>query len=220
MGGRSGNAARSRGFFAAPLVGHGIALPSAGGTFRSGASLPNKFRCTAPEYPENKLCEPCCVDEPFLAACRHTRSHNLLVSAPGKQPYEGDVGEVGFTGKFTRGFQRGELIFTEGSVGRHMYVINSGGVDILKRIQSKDVLIGSLGVGEIFGEMALVDDLPRSATAVASAADTELVEIDHPHFVYLIGQQPAFALVVLKSLSLKLRAQQAAPGHSPGASGD
>jgi CRP/FNR family transcriptional regulator len=126
------------------------------------------------------------------------------------------MGELHFTGKFTRSFRRGEVIFEEGSAGRHLYVINAGGVDILRRAPGGDVLIGSLGAGEIFGEMALVDDLPRSATAVAAEDGTELVAIDHPHFIYLIGQQPAFALVVLKALSLKLRAQNAHPERATG----
>ena len=123
------------------------------------------------------------------------------------------MGELHFTGRFLRSFQRGEIIFEEGSCGQQMFVINAGGVDILKRTRGHDELVGTLGPGEIFGEMALVDNLPRSATAVAAEDGTELVAIDHAHFVYLIGQQPAFALVVLKALSLKLRAQMSAPGH-------
>src|SRR5512138_1142975 len=123
------------------------------------------------------------------------------------------MGEFRFSGKFLRTFRQGEVIFSEGSSGQQMFVIKAGGVDILKRTRGRDELVGTLGPGEIFGEMALVDNLPRSATAVAAEDGTELVAIDHAHFVYLIGQQPAFALVILKALSLKLRAQMAAPGH-------
>lgn len=123
------------------------------------------------------------------------------------------MSEIDFTGQFLRRYRSGEVVFEEGGCGQHLYVIHAGGVDISRKERGKDVVVATLGVGEIFGEMALVDNLPRSATATAADDDTELVEIDHAHFVYLIGQQPAFALIVLKALSLKLRAQNAAPGH-------
>ncbi|HEY5999986.1 MAG TPA: cyclic nucleotide-binding domain-containing protein [bacterium] len=122
------------------------------------------------------------------------------------------MGGFRLAGKFVRSYQGGETIFAEGGSGQEMFVIKAGGVDILKRTRGRDELVGTLGPGEVFGEMALVDNLPRSATAVAAEDGTEVVAIDHAHFVYLIGQQPAFALVVLKALSLKLRAQMAA-GH-------
>ena len=121
------------------------------------------------------------------------------------------MGDVNFTDRFLRTYRRGEVIFEEGSVGQHLFVVRDGGVDIRKKMREQEVLIGTLGAGEIFGEMALVDSLPRSATAIAAEDDTVLVAIDHGHFIYLIGQEPAFALVVLKALSLKLRAQMAAP---------
>jgi CRP-like cAMP-binding protein len=63
-----------------------------------------------------------------------------------------------------------------------------------------------------------VDDLPRSATVVAAEDDTRLLEIDHALFVYLVGQQPAFALMVLKAMSLRLRSQYGQ--HAPVAPAD
>ena len=112
-----------------------------------------------------------------------------------------------FAEKFLRVFHAGEVVFEEGSAGRQMYVVNAGQVNVLKRSHGLQVQIGVLGPGDIFGEMALVDDLPRSATVVADEEDTRLLEIDHALFIYLVGQQPAFALVVLKAMSLRLRTQ-------------
>jgi CRP-like cAMP-binding protein len=117
------------------------------------------------------------------------------------------MGELDFSDKFLRTFGNGDDIFEEGSVGKHMYVVVSGRVDIRKKAGDGDAVVAALGKGEIFGEMALVDSLPRSASAVAVGDDTSVVEIDHAQFAYLVGQQPAFALIILKALSLRLRKQ-------------
>ena len=64
----------------------------------------------------------------------------------------------------------------------------------------------TLGKGEFFGEMAVIDGSARSATAIAAAADTKVMRINHARFVYLVSQQPAFALMVMDALSKRLRA--------------
>jgi CRP/FNR family cyclic AMP-dependent transcriptional regulator len=117
------------------------------------------------------------------------------------------MGELNFSDKFLKSFGNGEVIFEEGSVGKHMYVVVSGRVDIRRKTGDGDTVVATLGKGDLFGEMALVDSLPRSASAVAAGDDTSAVEIDHAQFAYLVGQQPAFALIILKALSLRLRNQ-------------
>jgi len=115
--------------------------------------------------------------------------------------------ETDFAEKFLRVFRAGEVVFEEESVGRQMYVVNAGRVNVLRRSNGRQVQVGALGPGDIFGEMALVDDLPRSATVIAAEENTRILEIDHALFIYLVGQQPAFALMVLKAISLRLRTQ-------------
>ena len=65
---------------------------------------------------------------------------------------------------------------------------------------SKTVIV-TLGKGEFFGEMAVIDGSSRSATAIAAAPDTRVMRINHARFVYLVSQQPAFALMVMDALS-------------------
>jgi len=115
--------------------------------------------------------------------------------------------EIDFAARFLRVFRAGEVVFEQESVGRQMYVVNTGRVNVFRHTNGGQVQIGTLGPGDIFGEMALVDDLPRSATVVAAEEDTRILEIDHALFIYLVGQQPTFALMVLKAISLRLRTQ-------------
>ena len=125
------------------------------------------------------------------------------------------MAELDFSEKFLKSFGSGEVIFEEGSVGKHMYVVISGSVRIVKKTGDGDAVLATLGKGELFGEMALVDSLPRSASAIAAGDGTSAVEIDHAQFAYLVGQQPAFALIILKALSLRLRKQmEINAGHS------
>lgn len=65
-------------------------------------------------------------------------------------------------------YATGETIFREGEAGSRAYVIQRGQVDIIKKIKDEKVTVGTVGPGGIFGEMALIDDEPRMASAVVS----------------------------------------------------
>lgn len=65
-------------------------------------------------------------------------------------------------------FASGETIFREGEAGTRAYVIQRGHVDIIKKIEGEKITVGTVGPGGIFGEMALIDDEPRMASAVVS----------------------------------------------------
>lgn len=98
------------------------------------------------------------------------------------------------------------VIFEEGSMGRELFVVLTGSVDIVKSVAGNDVVLASLGKGEFFGEMAVIDASPRSATAVSAVDHTRVMRINHARFVYLVSQQPAFALMIMDALSRRLRA--------------
>jgi len=102
-----------------------------------------------------------------------------------------------------------DVIFEEGSTGRELFVVLDGEVEIAKFSGATRTTITKLGKGEFFGEMAVIDGSARSATAIASAPNTRVMRINHARFVYLVSQQPAFALMVMDALSKRLRASNA-----------
>jgi CRP/FNR family cyclic AMP-dependent transcriptional regulator len=102
-----------------------------------------------------------------------------------------------------------DVIFEEGSTGRELYVVLEGKIDIVKVTGATRTTIVTLGKGEFFGEMAVIDGSSRSATAIAAAPKTRVMRINHARFVYLVSQQPAFALMIMDALSKRLRASNA-----------
>jgi CRP/FNR family cyclic AMP-dependent transcriptional regulator len=73
-------------------------------------------------------------------------------------------------------FQAGESVFKEGDVGNRAYVVQEGLIEILKEsADGEEIVLGSIEKGGIFGEMALIDDQPRMATAKAAAMTTVIV---------------------------------------------
>jgi CRP/FNR family transcriptional regulator, cyclic AMP receptor protein len=103
-------------------------------------------------------------------------------------------------------YEVSDVIFEEGSVGRELFVVLEGKIDIVKQSGAGRILIVTLGKGEFFGEMAVIDGSSRSATAIAAAPKTRVMRINHARFVYLVSQQPAFALMIMDALSKRLRA--------------
>ena len=97
--------------------------------------------------------------------------------------------------------EAGSVIFREGEAADRLFVIKSGEV----RIQIGNRTITELSAGDIFGEMALIDNELRSATAVAMT-DVELVPVSEKQFLFLVSQTPYFALKVMRVLARRLRA--------------
>jgi CRP/FNR family transcriptional regulator, cyclic AMP receptor protein len=100
-----------------------------------------------------------------------------------------------------RTFAAGDPILRLGEPAREMFLLRKGKVEI--RVHGK--IVEEVGPGGIFGEMALIDQSARSATAVA-AEDCEVVPIDERLFIILIQDAPYFALDVMRVLVTRLRA--------------
>jgi CRP-like cAMP-binding protein len=108
--------------------------------------------------------------------------------------------------KFRQKYRKAEVIFEEGSTGSEMYLIHSGRVLLsVRRNETRQVPLVILNPGDFFGEMALVDDSPRSTTASAVEDDTELIVMDRARFLFMVRQQPEFALSLMHTLCQRLR---------------
>jgi CRP-like cAMP-binding protein len=94
----------------------------------------------------------------------------------------------------------GQVIFSAGDEGREMFVVRTGSVDL----RIGDTLLETVGQGGIFGELALVDPAPRSATAVAGP-DCTLVLVDASSFKDLVRTVPGLALEVMRVMARRLR---------------
>lgn len=94
----------------------------------------------------------------------------------------------------------GQAIFNEGDSGNTMFVVVDGEVDLLV----KGKLVESLGPGGALGEMALLDNVPRSASAIAKTS-CRLVEINERRFKFLVQQTPNFALQIMRVIADRLR---------------
>ena len=100
----------------------------------------------------------------------------------------------------TRFFKAGTIIFHQGDAANEMFVIKSGQVRILLGNRT----LAELRADNIFGEMALIDDEPRSASAIA-ITDVELVPVSERQFLFMVSQTPYFALKVMRVLAQRLR---------------
>ena len=100
--------------------------------------------------------------------------------------------------------QAGETIFREFDMGAEMYVVLEGNVEL--SIDGK--VIEVLGPGEPFGEMSLIDQAPRVATAKAKS-QCRLAVIPENRFLFMVAQQPSFALQIMKVMADRLRRMNA-----------
>ncbi|HEU0091349.1 MAG TPA: cyclic nucleotide-binding domain-containing protein, partial [Vicinamibacteria bacterium] len=106
--------------------------------------------------------------------------------------------------KFLTHFDNGQVLFHEGDDGDDMYIIQSGRVAIKKKVKDSDTTLAVLEKGDFFGEMAILERLPRSATAEV-VEDGDLIVISGETFGDMIKANPEIAVRMLRKQSIRLR---------------
>ncbi len=109
------------------------------------------------------------------------------------------------SGGYALELKAGEYIFKEGDLGTEMYIIHEGKVEILSRASDgEDQLLAVLEKGDIFGEMSVLEDLPRAASARALTPSV-LLQINGSTFDQMLQANPEIAVRMMRKLSRRLR---------------
>jgi CRP/FNR family cyclic AMP-dependent transcriptional regulator len=105
--------------------------------------------------------------------------------------------------RFGREFLAGDVLFKQGDPGDVMYVVQSGLVQVLKRVGEEERPLATLGRGEFLGEMAILNGKPRTATAVV-LEDAKMLVIDGKTLEAMITRNPEIAMRLIKKLARRL----------------
>lgn len=112
--------------------------------------------------------------------------------------------------RFVRDLPPGEVIFREGEPGEVMFVLQAGRVRIVKAVGTEQRVLATLGPGEFFGEMAILNDKARTATAVvAEDGPARVLAIDRKRFEQMIANNREITLRLIKKLASRLESADA-----------
>jgi CRP-like cAMP-binding protein len=107
--------------------------------------------------------------------------------------------------RFGKEFAQGTVLFREGEPGKEMYVVQQGRVTVSKKVGDVEKILASLGPGEFLGEMSILNNRPRSATATC-AEPARLLVIDAKTFEAMVRSSAEIAIRMIKKLSDRLAA--------------
>lgn len=107
--------------------------------------------------------------------------------------------------QFGRTYLPGEYIFKEGDIGEEMFIIHSGTIRITKRTDEGEKTLVSLTAGDFFGEMAVIDNGPRSASAIA-VDDAVCIVLNEELFEQQMQRNAKIVKKILNNMSARLRA--------------
>jgi CRP-like cAMP-binding protein len=107
-------------------------------------------------------------------------------------------------GALGKEYDDGEIICRQGERGECMYIVQSGHARVLREEASGETPIGELAAGDIFGEMAIFDKQPRSATIRAQGA-ARVLTLDRRAFLRRVHEDPSLAFEILKKMSQRIR---------------
>ena len=126
----------------------------------------------------------------YIRHCPSGESIQLAKERMGKiKPYAKAVYLEGSNEQFTRTYPKDTMVFSEAQPGNELYIIQKGSVKITKIVNDNEVMLALLKTGDMFGEMALLEDKPRVASAIAHE-DAVMLAVNKVNFKQMISTQP------------------------------
>lgn len=116
---------------------------------------------------------------------------------------DGESTRVQVARSFVQRFADGESVFEEGDEGSHLYIVQSGKVEIARQSRAGKRIVAQVGPGEFFGEMSVLLGEPRTAQATAMGA-TELLELDGETLEGMCIERPEIAIRLIQRLATRL----------------
>ena len=119
------------------------------------------------------------------------------------QPYANTDNLKTSSEQFIREYAKDTMLFAEGESGPELYIIQKGSIRITKIVNDNEVLLALLKAGDIFGEMALLEDKPRSASAIANE-DSVFMAVNRANFKRIVIEQPKVISRLTSSLAERI----------------
>ncbi|MBM4154289.1 MAG: cyclic nucleotide-binding domain-containing protein [Lentisphaerae bacterium] len=135
----------------------------------------------------------------IMAAARRREIALLTMFLPGGRA--GGAASDALVGRFSRALPAGETVFHEGEPGHEMFIVRSGAVEMRRG----ERVLATMRAGEYFGEMSMLIDSPRTATAVV-VEDAKLIAIRRESFDAILRENPAIGRSILRELAARLKA--------------
>ncbi|MFO7850145.1 MAG: cyclic nucleotide-binding domain-containing protein [Spirochaetia bacterium] len=153
---------------------------------------------------QNKFNQAYYAYHQYIKFCPEGENINVAKERMAKiRPYAKVVYLNGSDEEFTRTYPKDTMIFSEAQPGKELYIIQKGSVKITKIMNDNEVLLALLKQGDIFGEMALLEDKPRSASAVAHE-DAVLLAVNKDNFKRMVSSEPQIITRLTQLLSERI----------------
>jgi CRP-like cAMP-binding protein len=131
------------------------------------------------------------------------RKFDLLKNVPLISGIESSKLEILAFASEVRSFHPGQIVFKQGELGNEAYVIESGEVEVITEGSQGEIAIATVGPNQIIGEIAILVDVPRTATVVAMT-ELAVLAITKEAFYRMVTAYPSVAVEMMRELAMRI----------------